>query len=201
MKLASAPGTSSIASTSTPGASRSTREPDSCDNEAAVRAKAMLITSPSASLCFSVSNTSRLLQSGVHGRQNFAFDKWFGDEPLCACCTCQLLRRLLYVRGGNNDTGVFVHFTNFLKYFRPRHPFHDQIQEHDVRLIEKVLLDRNHSVFRFDHFVTRTLENPAQNPAGHSGIIDDQDSRHKRPPQLPRSSGSVESHGQPGLPR
>src|SRR5215475_13372884 len=201
MKLASAPGTSSIASTSTPGASRSTREPDSCDNEAAVRAKAMLITSPSASLCFSVSNISRLLQSGVHGRQNFVLDEWFGDELFCALRKRQLLRRLLYVRGGNNDTGVFVHLTHFLKYFHPRHPFHDQIQEHDVRLIEKVLLDRNHSVFCFDDFVTRTLENSTQHPAGHSGIIDDQNSCHKRPPRLPRSSDSMESREQLGLPR
>src|SRR5215831_6769605 len=125
MKLASAPGTSSMASTSTPGASSSTRDPESSDNEAAVRANAMLMTSPSASRCFSVSSTSTLLLSGVHGLEDLGFHKWFSDESVCARLTRQLLRRLLYVRGGDNDTSAFVHLTDFLKDLHSQHLFHD----------------------------------------------------------------------------
>src|SRR5262245_33572684 len=131
MKFPSAAGTSSIASTSTPGASNNTRWPESCDSEAAVRANAMLMTSPRASFCFSVSNISVLLERSVDGCDNFLLNERLRYKSGSPFGSSHFLCGFLYICGGNDNTRLVVHLSDFVEYFQSAHLLHDEIEQHD----------------------------------------------------------------------
>src|SRR5438309_1958936 len=107
MKFPRKSGSSSIARTSTPGAFSNTRCPESSDNEAAVRAKAMLINSASASLCFSVSNMSLLLQDGLDCCDQVFLVERLGDKSHGPGLFSHRSSRFLYISTGDDDARSF----------------------------------------------------------------------------------------------
>src|SRR6266446_4235717 len=159
MEFARKSESSSIASTSTPGAFSNTRCPESSDNEAAVRAKAMLINSARASLCLSVSNISLLPEDGFHCCDQVFLVVRLVDKTHGPGLLGHRLSRLLYISTGNDNAGSFVHFANLSQNLQARHAFHNEVQEDDIGFIEKVFLDGDHSIFRFNHKMTGAFQN------------------------------------------
>src|SRR5262249_43426199 len=184
MDLLKTAASSSIASTSTSGAFSSTRWPDSSDSEPAVRANAILISSPKECVCLSVNNTSALLQGRVHSGDDFTFYKWLGYKAHSAFSLRHCSSRYLYVRSCNDHAGLTVQLADSLQNLHSEHAFHDQIQQYDIRPLEIVLFDGDHSIFGFGHVMTRSFQDSAENSARHGGVINDQDFRHTRPPRL-----------------
>src|SRR5687768_16504806 len=108
------------------GWSSTTLWPVSSDSEAAVREKAMLISSVRASFWRSLSCIGLPLKGFAYGVQHLVGCERFIYEHARAARIDHLARRALNIGTRDDHAGMRVHFAKLVKNVHPVHPGHRQ---------------------------------------------------------------------------
>ena len=96
------------------------------------------------------------------------------DEPARASRVNHVLRRALDIGGDDDHARGRVELAELGQDVQAVHPFHHQIEHHDVRLLDEVLLERDHAVLGLDDVEIVRFENGPHAPSRQTGIVHEQ---------------------------
>jgi hypothetical protein len=114
------------------------------------------------------------------------------DEGAGARLFHEPMRRVLNVGRHYDDARRGVHLPELRQHVESIHPLHDQIEQNEIRLLEEVPLERQHTVLRFDDFEPAGFENASHAPSRQRRIVHKEEFLFHRYPRIASAIPSSE---------